>query len=70
MYNLPKPTTVSNNIAYFAEFNDARTFGAACLAMFPNWRVETTPQGFAIRIRPEGDFLSPEGAPSMQREDA
>jgi hypothetical protein len=57
---------VYQGVAYFPTFDSARDFGAATCQGFPAWRVVGYERGHAVQVRPGGDYLGPNGRPSME----
>lgn len=52
-------------VAYFPDFFSARDFGTKYCKGYPAWRVVEYGQGYAVQLRPSGDYLSTNGKPSM-----
>ena len=56
---------IRKGVAYFKTFNQAREFAAHHVKGFPAWRIVDYQLGFAIQVRPGGDYIGADGLPSM-----
>lgn len=56
---------VRKGIVYFEMYREAREFGEMHTKGWPAWRVVDYMVGFAVQLRPGGDYLGPNGKPSL-----
>ena len=66
MTKIKQTVRIYQGVAYFPSFETARDFGSEFARGFSAWRVVGYQRGFAVQTRPSGDYLGPDGRPSME----